>query len=68
MVEGIELKLYDFCSYCGGFEPDVTVFDIPTIEDLFNDAPKFRTHIECKHRKVCRIVAGKVRASNNEQT
>lgn len=67
MVEGIELKLHDFCSYCGGFEADVTVFDISTIEDIFNKKPKFRTYIDCKHSEICRIVADKVMESKNEK-
>ena len=53
-VDGFELLLQDFCSYCPNFEPDVEQIDCTS----FGDAPKYINNIRCINRQKCARIVG----------
>ena len=58
-IESFELELDKFCEGCGHFKPDVNKIDVSTMEDMFENTPKFRTYIKCENCEVCKHVAEK---------
>ena len=44
-VDGFELSLQDFCSYCPNFEPEVEKIDVTS----FGEATRYMNNIRCEN-------------------
>lgn len=52
-VDGFELLLQDFCSYCPNFEPEVEKIDITS----FGEETRYINNIHCVNRRKCARIA-----------
>ena len=52
-VDGFELLLQDFCSYCPNFEPEVEKMDVTS----FGEATRYMNNIRCENRRKCARIA-----------
>lgn len=52
-IEGYELFLKDYCSYCPNFEPEVEKIDVTS----FGEATRYMNNIRCKNRRKCARIA-----------
>lgn len=52
-VEGFELDLNDFCSYCPCFEAKVEKIDITRL----GESSRYFTNIKCAHESKCERIA-----------
>ena len=52
-VDGFELLLQDFCSYCSDFKPEVEKIDVTS----FGEATRYINNIHCKNRRKCARIA-----------
>lgn len=63
-VEGFELDLNDFCSYCPCFEAKVEKIDITRL----GESSRYFTNIKCVHESKCERIAenleNKIREGN----
>ena len=52
-VDGFELLLQDFCSYCPSFEPEVEKIDVTS----FGEATRYINNIRCVNSQKCDRIA-----------
>lgn len=52
-VEGFELFLEDYCSYCPNFEPEIDKIDVTRL----GEAPRYINNIRCVNRQKCARIA-----------
>ena len=50
---GIEVRVADYCAFCGDFEPDVEKIDASCVADK---VPRVLTTIRCKDAKKCAVI------------
>ena len=53
-IDGFNLLLQDFCSYCPDFEPEVEKINCSS----FDEPNRYVNNIRCISRKKCSIIAG----------
>ena len=52
-IDGFELLLQDYCSYCQNFEPEVEKIDVTS----FGEATRYVNNIRCESRHKCARIA-----------
>lgn len=62
---GIELRVADYCDFCGDFEPDVEKIDVSCISDK---VPRFQTTIRCKDAKKCAVIYERAKEALREKS
>ena len=56
-IDGFNLLLNDYCSYCPNFEPEVEKIDVTS----FGEATRYMNNIRCKNRRKCDRIAENLR-------
>lgn len=52
-VDGFELFLEDYCSYCPNFEPEIDKIDVTRL----GEAARYINNIKCVHEEMCERIA-----------
>ena len=53
-MDGFQLLLQKYCSYCPDFDPEVRKLDCPMLGD---STPKTMNNIRCQHECMCANIA-----------
>lgn len=62
---GIELRVADYCAFCGDFEPDVEKIDASRLSDK---APRVLTTIRCENAKKCAVIYERAKEALREKS
>ena len=62
---GIEVRVADYCAFCGDFEPDVEKIDASRLSDK---APRGLTTIRCENAKKCAVIYERAKEALREKS
>lgn len=62
---GIEVRVADYCAFCGDFEPDVEKIDASRLSDK---APRVLTTIRCENAKKCVVIYERAKEALREKS